>query len=770
MTVPGVVAGWTALAEAHGTPGALAAALRDAAELAEDGATVSAGLARAARERAPQIAADPGLSALLTGPDGVPLDEGDPLPQPRLAAVLRTLADDPSSFYRGAVAEALANGLRRAGSSLTAGDLAAHQAADVEPLTLDVAGTRWWTAPPPSQGASLLAVLETAASVAKLSEPERTTALAARCQDASAARDLLLGDPLGPAPLDLDGLLHPAPLAGAEPPEPSFRPAGDTVAITTVDASGLAVSLIQSVYQTFGSGICDPETGIVLHNRGSAFSLLPGHPALIGPGLRPPHTLCPVLGRSAELLLAAGCQGGRAQPQILAQTVPDLMDPAADPAAVLDRRRGAGPHRSGRSHPGRTTVRRRSAGRRLRSPRRRRHHLGRKFPVSTLAPEPVPAGVPHPLDPLTVAELATAVGVLRADTRVPDDSRFWGVALDEDHARRAAPGDTRRARAVVFSPSVRHAFEVDLELGDKPQTTAWRELDVRSPGCSSEEARQAAAACRADPRFREALALRGIHDVSLVMVDPESIGGFEPPEYAGRRLTWGSVWHRTDEDDNGYARPVQGVVPIIDMETMEILHIEDHGVIPLSEESGVFSAGTVAERPGLKPLEVVQPDGPSFTVTGQRIDWQGWSVRVGFSHREGLVLHDLAFTAAGKGPRQVIRRAAVNEMYVPYFDTASTQYRKNFFDWGEYGAGPLTNSLALGCDCLGVIQYFDAAVLGGDGVPRLIPNAVCVHEEDDGILWKHHDGRTGRTEVRRSRRLIISAFATVANYDYGFYW
>lgn len=162
-------------------------------------------------------------------------------------------------------------------------------------------------------------------------------------------------------------------------------------------------------------------------------------------------------------------------------------------------------------------------------------------------------------------------------------------------------------------------------------------------------------------------------------------------------------------------------MPIIDMESMEVLHIEDHGVVPLSQESGVFAAGTVAERPGLKPLEVVQPEGPSFTVTGQRIYWQGWSVRVGFTHREGLVLHDLAFDAAGKGPRQVIRRAAVNEMYVPYFDTASTQYRKNFFDWGEYGAGPLTNSLALGCDCLGVIQYFDAAVLGGDGLPASSP-------------------------------------------------
>ncbi|MFD5624842.1 gamma-glutamyltransferase [Streptomyces sp. NPDC127072] len=338
VTVPGVVAGWTALAEAHGTPGALSAALRDAAVLADEGATVSAGLARAAREQASRIALDPGLHTLLSDADEAPLAEGDPLPQPRLAAVLRALADDPSSFYRGAVARALADGLRRAGSPLTASDLAEHRAESVEALVFDAAGTRWWAAPPPSQGATLLAVLEAATAAAKLPEPERTAVLVARCQDASAARDRLLGDPRRGEP-DLEGLLRPAPLAGAEPPKPSFRPAGDTVAITAVDSNGLAVSLIQSVYQTFGSGICDPETGIVLHNRGSAFSLRPGHPALIGPGLRPPHTLCPVLGRSAELLLAAGCQGGRAQPQILAQTVPELMDPAADPAAVLDRPR-----------------------------------------------------------------------------------------------------------------------------------------------------------------------------------------------------------------------------------------------------------------------------------------------------------------------------------------------------------------------------------------------------------------------------------------------
>ena len=93
-----------------------------------------------------------------------------------------------------------------------------------------------------------------------------------------------------------------------------------------------------------------------------------------------------------------------------------------------------------------------------------------------------------------------------------------------------------------------------------------------------------------------------------------------------------------------------------------------------------------------------------------------------------------------------------------------------FFDWGEYGAGPLTASLELGCDCLGEIRYFDVDYLDGHGEPQTIVNGICLHEEDDSILWKHVNTRTGEADVRRSRRLVISFFATVANYDYGFYW
>ena len=79
-------------------------------------------------------------------------------------------------------------------------------------------------------------------------------------------------------------------------------------------------------------------------------------------------------------------------------------------------------------------------------------------------------------------------------------------------------------------------------------------------------------------------------------------------------------------------------------------------------------------------------------------------------------------------------------------------------------------SLRLGCDCLGEIHYFDAVVSDADGAPVTIPNAICMHEEDFGVLWRRIEWRTGEGEVRRSRRLVISSFAAIGNYDYGFFW
>jgi gamma-glutamyltranspeptidase len=319
VTVPGVVAGWAAV---HGLGGRLGldALLAPAVALAERGAPVSAGLARAIAARSAVVRADPGLAALL-------LDGQRPrtlLHQPALAATLTAIGDDWRSFYDGELAGRLVAGLARLGSPLTAADLAAHEAELAAPLRRNALGASWAVAPPPTQGASLLAVLTS----------DGSPLVAAR--RAEVRRDALLGDPKC-SPVDLGALLLASDVdVAALAPGP--KPAGDTVAVTAVGADGTAVALIQSVFQSFGAGLLEPGTGVVLHNRGSAFSLDHAHPGVAQPGARPPHTLCPALAEHDDGVVALGCQGGRAQAWILSQVAADLLG-GDDPAAVLARPR-----------------------------------------------------------------------------------------------------------------------------------------------------------------------------------------------------------------------------------------------------------------------------------------------------------------------------------------------------------------------------------------------------------------------------------------------
>ncbi|MEO3858739.1 gamma-glutamyltransferase [Acrocarpospora sp. B8E8] len=337
VTVPGVVAGWQALA-GLGARLPLSHPLRYAQGLAERGSTVTAGLRRALGSRAGAVLADPGLRALFA-PDGELPATGARFTQPALARTLAHLADDPASFYHGEIAERLAAGLRAAGGLHTAADFAAHHAEVVPALAARLGQDTWWAAPPPTAGPLLLGVAAAASGDAALLDA---------CLRAVQVRVRHLGDPRT-APVDIPAILALDPQSpngrspGAPGPaapwsEPPAR--GDTVAVSASDDSGLSVVLIQSVFQTFGAGLLEPGTGVVLHNRGAAFSLDLASPARLTPGSRPPHTLCPLIVDSPAGVLAIGCQGGRAQPWILAQVAPVLLaGPERDPAEVLARPR-----------------------------------------------------------------------------------------------------------------------------------------------------------------------------------------------------------------------------------------------------------------------------------------------------------------------------------------------------------------------------------------------------------------------------------------------
>src|SRR5262249_10550356 len=151
----------------------------------------------------------------------------------------------------------------------------------------------------------------------------------------------------------------------------------------------------------------------------------------------------------------------------------------------------------------------------------------------------------------------------------------------------------------------------------------------------------------------------------LVMIDAWSAGhyGNEPPEEKGKRLVRALCWARSAPLDNGYARPIENIVAVVDLNRKQLLRLEDYGVVPLPPDAGNWTRDAHAPRGGLKPLEVSQPAGPSFTIQGHGVTWQNWSFRVGFTPREGLVLHSVRY-----GGRPVLTRASIAEMVVPYAD------------------------------------------------------------------------------------------------------
>jgi primary-amine oxidase len=240
------------------------------------------------------------------------------------------------------------------------------------------------------------------------------------------------------------------------------------------------------------------------------------------------------------------------------------------------------------------------------------------------------------------------------------------------------------------------------------------------------------------------------------------------------RSTWSrgsSAFLQLDPADNAWAHPVDGVVAYLDLVTGEVLQLIDDRLFDVPRERHNFHLAEElpAPRTTQKPITITQPEGPSFTVDGDVVEWERWRLRIGYNQVEGLTLHEIGFTD-GDRHRPILYRASVAEMVVPYGDPSPVRFWQNYFDAGEYSLGKVANSLELGCDCLGEIRYLDATIAATDGRPRTIRNAICLHEEDASILWKHTDEYTGSADVRRNRRLVISFFITVGNYDYGFYW
>ncbi|KAF2142929.1 uncharacterized protein K452DRAFT_317821 [Aplosporella prunicola CBS 121167] len=386
---------------------------------------------------------------------------------------------------------------------------------------------------------------------------------------------------------------------------------------------------------------------------------------------------------------------------------------------------------------------------------------------------------PHPFDPLSEVEIEKAVGIIRKDH---SDVFFNAVTLWEPRKKEmmawlANPEQNarpaRKADVVCIAPGSK-VYDGVVDL-DEERIVSWAQTEGVQPLITMEDLQIVESVVRKDPKVIEQCGIIGIppEDMYKVHCDPWTIG-YDERFGTGVRLQQALMYYRPHVDDNQYTYPLD-FCPIFNADKQEIIHIDIPKVRrPLNKAPPNNYHATSIEAEGgfrqdLKPINITQPEGVSFKMDGRIIDWQKWKFHIGFNYKEGLVLSNISFNDKGN-ERPIFWRISLAEMVVPYGNPEHPHQRKHAFDLGEYGGGYMTNSLSLGCDCKGAIHYMDAAFVNRAGQAQTIKNAICIHEEDAGILFKHTDFRDDACTVTRARKLIISQIFTAANYEYCVYW
>ena len=344
ITVPGAVDAWVQLLDRFGRR-SLAEALAPATQTAEEGYALTAITARAIATALPSF--DPTAREVFDLAGG----PGDLFRQPLLADTLRTIAaGGRDAYYGGPIGAEIARAIQAAGGVMTADDIAAHRGDWAEPVSTRYGDVEVATMPPNSQGITALIALNVLSTVDwPMDGPAaRLHAQIEAVKIAWSERDRCVADPdRGLAdPADLLSDAHARRLASRLSPDraqrytPTNPPGGGTVYLCAADADGMLVSLIESNYMGFGSGVMGGSTGIMLQNRGGYFSLHPSHPNRLEPRSRTLHTLMPgMLLRDGRAEVTFGAMGGDGQPQTMVQLVTGLVDDDLDPQALVDRPR-----------------------------------------------------------------------------------------------------------------------------------------------------------------------------------------------------------------------------------------------------------------------------------------------------------------------------------------------------------------------------------------------------------------------------------------------
>jgi len=389
---------------------------------------------------------------------------------------------------------------------------------------------------------------------------------------------------------------------------------------------------------------------------------------------------------------------------------------------------------------------------------------GLMFPAFAFAQTPL-----HPLDALRTEEYWTVYDVVQASGHLDDDTHYISILLHEPAKDavlnwKSGQAISREADVILLRKNVTIEARVDIVAR---KLESWKEVPgAQAPFFESEILGQSDLVLR-DSRVKEALAKRGIKDLTMVECAVSPVGFFAFPEQENHRIGFADcdlmngVYH-------GWGRSVSGLTIEFDYTEKKVLQVIDEGGTPEPTGPINFEEAPEVPRAGTKPGFIEQPAGPSFEVKDGEVTWQNWRFRFRLDSRSGIVLNLVGVNDGGRY-RSVMYEGMVSELFVPYMDATRGWSTRVFVDNGEFYPGGILQSMREGLDCPSNAVYFDGLSTNEKGAPVVRPRQACLFEKFDGdVAWRHGDdnGVWGRP----ARSLVLRSAALIGNYDYLFDW
>ncbi len=380
---------------------------------------------------------------------------------------------------------------------------------------------------------------------------------------------------------------------------------------------------------------------------------------------------------------------------------------------------------------------------------------------------------PHPLNALSADEIKQAVDIVKASPdfkpntrfteislRSPEKAAVWAFALEGK-----AVTEPRKADVIMLDG--KHIIEGVVDLQNK-KILSWQPIKDAHGMVLIDDFTSVQNIINASTEYAEALKKRGINDPKKVITTPLTVGYFDGKDGLKQDARLLKVISYLDVGDGNYwAHPIENLVAVVDLEQKKIVKLEEGPVIPVPMAARAYD-GRDRVAPAVKPLDIIEPEGKNYTITGDMIHWRNWDFHLSMNSRVGPMISTVTYNDNGT-KRKVMYEGSLGGMIVPYGDPDIGWYFKAYLDSGDYGMGTLTSPIARGKDAPSNAVLLNETIADYTGTPTEIPRAIAVFERYAGPEYKHQE--MGQPNVSTQRReLVVRWISTVGNYDYIFDW